>query len=240
MSPQNNPNNDQEITQEEVIVLPLTQAVENTANTFWRLNESKSKLVSLQREFIEAIKSDPQLSGLQERIENLSDLVNSLEEQYKLAQEQTRESAVNEWTPGTSKTFLNGLVTVKVLSSHVYYWDEHKAVEYALSAPPELRSSLIKADKNGFKKFYDILQVPADIMEVGEKVTAAIKEKDLINFVTLSATDPVSLEEDKQEGNDKNSSIETAVDNSDGLNQSKNALNPQPESVEDLWDDVPF
>lgn len=203
--------NNQDQAVDEPIVMPLEQAVEHTANTYWRLNEIKTRQVRLQRELIEAIKKDPELCALQKSIEMIDEQVAQLSSELELAKKQTKDSTLAQYQEGTKKTLFDGLLQVRKLSNQVLSWDESLAVEFALNAPKELQASLIKADKTGFKKFADVLKVPSEIIEIGDAYTVALKEDMLINFVTLSAID----ERVSQDGDDQEQAVEIPVERKD-------------------------
>ena len=183
------PQEEIEVVEDEKIVLPLSEAVTNVANAYHRYQEAQAKLASKRYEMIQAIRNNPELQALQESIDIAENHAKQLEGEYSLAKVQVKESTLSEWQDGMNKTFFEGLLQVRVLSNSVLHWDAGKALNFALNAPENVRATLLSADKNGFKKLHDVIEIPADVIQIGESLTVAISEGELINHIDMSVYD---------------------------------------------------
>ena len=165
----------------------VKSCTEDLADIWFNLNDLKAKLITRQREFIDAIKANPELSALQEGMDLLAGSIDVKEAEYKSALAHVEESALATWRDGESKQ-INDAIQVKQYNNRVLNWDAGKALEYALTAKEEYRSTLVSADKKGFTKLAGIIEFPVDVIELGTKFGIAVSQDQLIHFVTTSAT----------------------------------------------------
>lgn len=175
--------------QDETSTLPLDTAKECLANAFYRLHQAKTNHLNAAEAMMQRIKNDPELSALQEEIELWHAQAQQRQSEYNLAIEAAREAAIAEHLNGQPKKRYDGLIQVRKLTS-VIHWDAKAALVWAQSLEsPEHRAVLIKqsADKNGFQKLADILDMPETVMQMGDTYTAAIAEKDLLAHATIQA-----------------------------------------------------
>lgn len=175
---------------EETLKLELLPAVSEAADLQARHQDIARDLSKLRAEQLEAIRTNPELVARQNHIETLENLESQAKNDYDQAIVRLKQAGLDNWVPGQSKTFLEGLLTVKELKERVIEFNKDKALSYLQTAKPEHLLVLAQPKKAGFQSLAKMLDIPSDVIEIGTTYSVAIKEGELMNYITLDVNEP--------------------------------------------------
>jgi hypothetical protein len=175
---------------EETPKLKLMPAAKEAADLQARHQDIARDLSKLRAEQLKAIQTNSELVARQNRIEELENLESEAKNDYDQAIVRLKQAGLDNWIPGQSKTFLEGLLTVKELKERVIEFDKDKALSYLQTAKPEHLLVLAQPKKAGFQSLAKMLDIPSDVIEIGTTYSVAIKEGELMNYITLDVNEP--------------------------------------------------